>query len=111
MPSYAGFVAGIVRRWTTCARTDGDVLLVSSGGPISHRRGPGAGHAGPATIELNMRIRNSALTEFSFNPKRHVAAELQPPAAPGQRRVRGLDHVHLMRHTPRLALYSRATPV
>jgi hypothetical protein len=24
------------------------------------------------TIELNMRIRNSAVTEFSFNPKRHV---------------------------------------
>jgi hypothetical protein len=28
--------------------------------------------AGPeATIELNLRIRNSALTEFAFNPKRH----------------------------------------
>jgi hypothetical protein len=25
-----------------------------------------------STIELNMRIRNSALTEFSFNPKRHA---------------------------------------
>ena len=24
------------------------------------------------TIELNLRIRNSAVTEFSFNPKRHV---------------------------------------
>jgi len=24
------------------------------------------------TIELNMRIRNSALTEFAFNPKRHM---------------------------------------
>jgi hypothetical protein len=24
-----------------------------------------------ATIDLNMRIRNSAVTEFQFNPKRH----------------------------------------
>jgi hypothetical protein len=24
------------------------------------------------TIELNMRIRNSAITEFAFNPKRHT---------------------------------------
>jgi hypothetical protein len=23
------------------------------------------------SIELNMRLRNSAVTEFSFNPKRH----------------------------------------
>jgi hypothetical protein len=25
-----------------------------------------------ATIELNLRIRNTAVTEFAFNPKRHV---------------------------------------
>jgi hypothetical protein len=25
-----------------------------------------------ATIELNLRIRNSALTEFAFTPKRHM---------------------------------------
>jgi hypothetical protein len=24
------------------------------------------------TIELNLRIRNSALTEFSYTPKRHM---------------------------------------
>ena len=24
------------------------------------------------TIELNMRLRNSAVTEFAFNPKRHT---------------------------------------
>jgi len=24
------------------------------------------------TIELNLRIRNTALTEFAFNPKRHM---------------------------------------
>jgi hypothetical protein len=24
------------------------------------------------TVELNMRLRNSAVTEFVFNPKRHM---------------------------------------
>jgi acyl-CoA synthetase (AMP-forming)/AMP-acid ligase II len=30
------------------------------------------GTSGPTTIELNLRIRNSALTEFAFTPKRHM---------------------------------------
>ena len=51
---------------------DGNVLLVSSGGPIA----TAVAHVleAPATtvIELNMRIRNSALTEFAFTPKRHM---------------------------------------
>ena len=25
-----------------------------------------------ATVELNMRLRNSAVSEFSFTPKRHI---------------------------------------
>jgi len=29
------------------------------------------GLSADATIDLNMRIRNSAVTEFQFNPKRH----------------------------------------
>jgi len=73
MPSYAGFVAGIVAALDHVrASTDGDVLLVSSGGPISTAVGQVLGMPAPGTIELNMRLRNSALTEFSFNPKRHV---------------------------------------
>jgi broad specificity phosphatase PhoE len=48
------------------------VLLVSSGGPIA----TAVAHvlqAPPATaIELNLRIRNSALTEFAYTPKRHM---------------------------------------
>ena len=73
MPSYADFVAGIdsalhhVR--SQCA---GDVLMVSSGGPISTAVGRVLGTAPEVTIELNMRIRNSAVTEFVFNPKRHM---------------------------------------
>jgi broad specificity phosphatase PhoE len=73
MPSYADFVAGIAAALDHVrAGTDGDVLLVSSGGPISTAVGQVLGMPAEGTIELNMRIRNSALTEFNFNPKRHV---------------------------------------
>ena len=50
----------------------GNVLLVSSGGPIATAVGHILGTPAETTIELNMRIRNSALTEFAFNPKRHM---------------------------------------
>jgi broad specificity phosphatase PhoE len=73
MPSYADFVAGITRVLDQVRSAhDGDVLLVSSGGPISTAVGQILGMPPAGTIELNMRIRNSAITEFSFNPKRHV---------------------------------------
>ena len=47
------------------------VLLVSSGGPISTAVGQVLGLSPERTIELNMRIRNSAVTEFEFSAKRH----------------------------------------
>lgn len=48
------------------------VLLVSSGGPIASAIGHVLGTPPEATVELNMRLRNTAVTEFSFGPKRHV---------------------------------------
>jgi broad specificity phosphatase PhoE len=73
MPAYADFVAGITQVLDHVrADHDGDVLMVSSGGPISTAVGQVLGMPPVGTIELNMRIRNSAVTEFSFNPKRHV---------------------------------------
>jgi broad specificity phosphatase PhoE len=48
------------------------VLLVSSGGPISTAAGQVLGTSPETTIELNMRIRNSAVSEFAFTPKRHM---------------------------------------
>jgi broad specificity phosphatase PhoE len=73
MPSYPDFVAG-VRSALDHVRTqhDGNVLLVSSGGPISTAVGQVLGTSPETTIELNLRIRNSALTEFVFTPKRHM---------------------------------------
>jgi broad specificity phosphatase PhoE len=50
---------------------DGNVLMVSSGGPIAAIVAA-ALKAPPATaVELNLRIRNSSLTEFASTPRRH----------------------------------------
>lgn len=73
MPSYNEFVAGVtgaldhVRQQHT-----GNVLIVSSGGPISTAVGHVLGTTPETTIELNLRIRNSSVTEFAFTPKRHM---------------------------------------
>ncbi len=73
MPSYAAFVAGINAALDHVrTRCTGDVLIVSSGGPISTAVGQVLGTAAETTIELNLRIRNSALTEFAYTPKRHM---------------------------------------
>ena len=73
MPSWQGFLQGVTSALDHVrTQHQGDVLLVSSGGPIA----TAVAHvldAPPATaIELNLRIRNSALTEFAFTPKRHM---------------------------------------
>ena len=73
MPSYADFVAG-VRGALDKVRSEheGEVLIVSSGGPIATAVGQVLGTSAATTIDLNMRIRNSAITEFAFTPKRHA---------------------------------------
>jgi broad specificity phosphatase PhoE len=73
MPTYADWVAGIVGALDH-VRThhEGNVLLVSSGGPIATAVGQVLGTRAETTIDLNMRIRNSALTEFHVTPKRHL---------------------------------------
>ncbi|PKO58191.1 MAG: histidine phosphatase family protein, partial [Betaproteobacteria bacterium HGW-Betaproteobacteria-18] len=48
------------------------VLLISSGGPIASAIGHVLGTPPEATVELNMRLRNTAVTEFAFSPKRHA---------------------------------------
>ena len=73
MPSYTDFVAGITGVLDQIrASHTGNVLLVSSGGPIATAVGHVLGTAPEATIELNLRIRNCSLTEFAFTPKRHM---------------------------------------
>jgi broad specificity phosphatase PhoE len=74
MPSYNDFVTGITSALDHIrARHHGqNVLVVSSGGPIATAVGHVLGTPPETTIELNLRIRNSSVTEFAFTPKRHM---------------------------------------
>ncbi len=73
MPSYSDFVSGITDALDHIRTSyTGNVLLVSSGGPISTAVGHVLGTAPENTIELNLRIRNCSVTEFAFTPKRHM---------------------------------------
>lgn len=74
MPSYDDFVAGVAGaldhvRANHYGQT---VLIVTSGGPIATAIGHVLGTSPEATIDLNMRIRNTSITEFAFTPKRHM---------------------------------------
>jgi len=73
MPRYADFVAGIEAALDHVRQNcPGHALIVSSGGPISTAVGRVLGTPPETTIELNLRIRNTALSEFTFTPKRHM---------------------------------------
>ena len=72
MPSYALFRQGVVDALQHAqSHHDCDVLLVSSGGPISTAVGHVLGTSADTTIELNFHIRNSAVSEFKITPKGH----------------------------------------
>ncbi len=72
LPPHTEFLEGITSALDHIrAQHDGNVLLVSSGGPISMAVGHVLKLEIDSVIELNLRIRNSAFCEFSFNPKRH----------------------------------------
>ena len=47
------------------------MLLVSSGGPISSAVAQVLQASPETSIELNLRMRNSSVSEFHFTPKRH----------------------------------------
>ena len=72
MPSYKDFEAGIISVLDALRQSNHkNVLLVSSGGPISTAIGHVLGVAHPARIALNLQIRNSAVSEFHFTAKQH----------------------------------------
>ena len=72
MPSWVDFSGGVraALEHVRQRHVGQNVLLVSSGGPISTAVGAVLGTPDETTIALNMRIRNSAVTEFSISPKR-----------------------------------------
>lgn len=72
MPSYHDFVSGVTSALDHVRQNfNGNVLMVSSGGPIATAVSQVLCAPAATMVELNMRIRNSAVTEFVFNPKRH----------------------------------------
>ena len=91
MPSWDDFAGGVQAALERVRREHAgqNVLLVSSGGPIAAAVGQVLGTAPEVTIALNMRIRNSAVTEFSVSPKRlmlqtfNTVAHLDAPECAG----------------------------
>jgi broad specificity phosphatase PhoE len=73
MKTFAEFSAGVAEVLDQVRRSGHrEVLIVSSGGPISTATAQVLAAPFDSAIELNLRMRNSAVTEFSFTPKRHV---------------------------------------
>ncbi|GMV46017.1 MAG: fructose 2,6-bisphosphatase [Pseudomonadota bacterium] len=73
MPSWRAFAAGVGSALDLVReRFTGDVLLVASGGPIATAIAQVLQAPGAAMIELNLRMHNSAVSEFVYTPKRHA---------------------------------------
>ena len=74
MPSYLDFLAGVTTALdhVRAQHHGAKVLVVSSGGPISTAVGHVLRTPPETTIELNLRLRNTSVTEFAFTPKRHM---------------------------------------
>lgn len=74
MPSYEQFVDGVASALdhVRASHHGGNVLIVSSGGPIATAVGQVLGTSSDTVIDLNLRIRNTSVSEFAFTPKRHM---------------------------------------
>jgi broad specificity phosphatase PhoE len=72
MPAWPDFVAGVTGALdhVRAEHFGKQVLMVTSGGPISTAVAQVLGATPAASIELNLRLRNTSVTEFAFNPKR-----------------------------------------
>lgn len=73
MPSYEQFAQGVaeVLARVRAEHQGQNVLIVSSGGPIATAVAQVLGMSPEGSIELNLRIRNCALSELPFSARRH----------------------------------------
>ncbi len=76
MPAYVDFVSGVMTpiKHMQQAHT-GNVLVVSSGGPIATVVSQVLGTTPETGIELNLRMRNTSVTELHSLPKRLMLVE------------------------------------
>ncbi|MCZ2103912.1 MAG: histidine phosphatase family protein [Comamonadaceae bacterium] len=72
MPDWDDFASGVRTLLDEVRRThaDGQVLVVSSGGPIATAVAQVLGVTPEVGIALNMRLRNSSVSELSVSPRR-----------------------------------------
>jgi broad specificity phosphatase PhoE len=73
MPAWRAFQDAAVAALVEARRrfAEGKVLVVSSGGPIAAIVAAALNAPAPTAIELNLRIRNSSVTEFTMSARRH----------------------------------------
>ena len=71
MPPYDEWCRGVLATLEEARRQgEGDVLVVSSGGPIATLVGHLLAVPAETTIELDLRLRNTAVSEVACTPKR-----------------------------------------
>ncbi len=72
MPSYAEFREGLLALLSRIRiQHKGNVLIVTSGGPIATLVGSLLEASVEATISINFRVRNASVTELTHDDKRH----------------------------------------
>jgi broad specificity phosphatase PhoE len=72
MPSWPDFSQGVLNALDRVRDSGHErVLMVTSGGPIACALGQVLATPPEATVELNMRLRNTSVTELSFSAKRY----------------------------------------
>ena len=73
MPAFKEFQTGAVDALVQARERfpEGNVLVVSSGGPIGAMVAAALNAPAATAVELNLRIRNSSLSEFASTPRRH----------------------------------------
>jgi broad specificity phosphatase PhoE len=72
MPTWIEFTRGVVTVLDHIRDSGLErILVVTSGGPIACALGQVLGTPPEATVELNLRLRNSSITELSYSTKRY----------------------------------------
>jgi broad specificity phosphatase PhoE len=73
IPSFADFAAGAQAALTHVQQhCRGDALIISSGGPIATVLGLWLGSPPEKVVELNLRLRNTAVSELQFSLRRQT---------------------------------------